>query len=82
MDASARVTSKGQLTVPKQVREALGLRAGDDLLFRVEAGRAVLAKTPSLLSLAGSVPVPPAKQGTPWDEVLERTRHARAARRE
>ena len=31
----ARVTSKGQLTVPKSVRDALGVVPGDDLVFEV-----------------------------------------------
>lgn len=81
MDVRARVTSKGQVTIPKSVREALGLDAGDELVFRVERSRAVLAKTPDLLELAGTVPVPAAKRGTPWDEVLRRTRRDRAGRR-
>ena len=29
MDAAARVTSKGQVTVPKAVRDALGISEGD-----------------------------------------------------
>lgn len=81
MVEKARMTSKGQLTVPKSVRVALDLSAGDDLLFRVEEGRAIVAKTPSFLDLAGSVPVPAAKRGTPWDEVLVATRAGRTARR-
>ncbi|MBS3968009.1 MAG: AbrB/MazE/SpoVT family DNA-binding domain-containing protein [Truepera sp.] len=36
------LTSKGQLTLPKVVREALGLRAGDELVVRLEEGRIVL----------------------------------------
>ena len=31
----ARVTSKGQLTIPKEVRRALGVREGDNLLFEI-----------------------------------------------
>ena len=58
VDVSARVTSKGQVTIPKTVRDALELREGDEVLFRVERSRALIAKTPSLLDLAGSVPVP------------------------
>ena len=75
------VTSKGQVTIPKSVRDALGLHEGDELLFRVERSRAVVAKTPDLLELAGSVPVPAGKRGTPWDDVLRQTRAARAGRR-
>jgi antitoxin PrlF len=81
MDSSARITSKGQVTIPKDVRDALGLAEGDELLFRVEHARAVIAKTPDFLELAGSVPVPAAKRGTAWDEVLRATRAARARRR-
>jgi antitoxin PrlF len=81
MDSTAKITSKGQVTIPKSVRDALELHEGDELLFRVERTRAVIAKTPSLLELAGSVPVPAEKGGTPWDEVLHRTRNARVSKR-
>lgn len=81
MDSSAKITSKGQITIPKSVRDALGLHEGDELLFRVERSRAVVAKTPDFLDLAGSVPVPAAKRGTPWDEVLRQTRVARVGGR-
>jgi antitoxin PrlF len=81
VDVRAKVTSKGQVTIPASVREALGLQEGDEVLFRVERSRALMAKTPDFLSLAGSVPVPGSKRGTPWDEVLRRTRRDRAERR-
>jgi antitoxin PrlF len=29
----ARVTSKGQITIPREVRQLLGVRAGDAVLF-------------------------------------------------
>ncbi len=81
MDASARLTSKGQVTIPKAVREALELQEGDEVVFRVERKRAIVAKTPDLIEMAGSVAVPAGKRGTPWDEVLRHTRHARAEKR-
>ena len=81
MDAAAKVTAKGQLTVPKAVREALGITEGDEVVFRVEGNRAILAKTPDLLSLAGSVTVPAAKRNVAWDDVIRRTRTTRAATR-
>lgn len=80
MDVSARLTSKGQLTVPKPVREALGLEEGDSVVFRVEGRQARLARTPDLLELAGSVSVPAEKRGMPWAEVRRLTRAARANR--
>lgn len=81
MDAAARVSSKGQLTVPKAVRDALGIKEGDEVVFRVEGTRAVLARTPDFLDLAGTIKVPAAKRNVAWDEVIRRTRTARAASR-
>lgn len=78
MDVMARLSSKGQLTVPKAVREALELHEGDQVVFRVEGKRAALGRTPDLLDLAGSVPVPAQKRGAPWSEVRRRTRADRA----
>lgn len=77
MDTRAKITSKGQITIPKPVRDALDLHAGDEVVFRVERSRAVIAKTPSFIDLAGSVAVPADKRGTAWDEVLRRTRQSR-----
>ena len=81
MDVPARLSSKGQLTVPRAVREALSLEEGDAVIFRVEGQRAVMARSPDLLALAGSVSVPAAKRGAPWREVLRQTRRARASAR-
>jgi AbrB family looped-hinge helix DNA binding protein len=81
VDSSARLTSKGQITIPKPVREALDLHEGDEVIFRVERSRAVIAKTPNFLQLAGTVAVPSGKRGTQWDEVLQRTRRERARSR-
>jgi antitoxin PrlF len=75
------VTSKGQVTVPKAVRDALGIKEGDEVVFRVEGNRAVLARTPDFLDLTGSIRVPAARRNVAWDEVLRRTRAVRAATR-
>ncbi len=41
--ATSTLTSKGQITVPKEVRERLGLQEGDLLAFRFdESGRLVV----------------------------------------
>lgn len=81
MDVAARVTSKGQVTVPKAVREALGIEEGDAVVFRVEGRRATVAKTADFLDLAGTIKVPAAKRNVAWDEVLRTTRSKRAAAR-
>ena len=81
VDVATKVTSKGQVTVPKAVREALGINEGDAVVFRVEGNRAVLARTPDFLALAGGVRVPAAKRNAAWDDVIRRTRTDRAATR-
>ncbi len=40
----ATVTSKGQITLPKQVRDALGLVPGSEVEFELDDGRAILRK--------------------------------------
>lgn len=39
MELKAKVTSKGQLTIPKEVRRVLGIREGDNLLFEINDAR-------------------------------------------
>lgn len=55
----ARVTSKGQVTIPKDVRDALGLREGDALAFVLGEDHAVLWPVPqrSLRELHAALPV-------------------------
>lgn len=80
MDVSAKVTSKGQVTIPKAVREALTLRTGDRVIFRVEQHRAIIARTPDLIEMAGSVEIPAAKRGATWDQVRSTAREHQARR--
>lgn len=37
MTKDAKVTSKGQITVPREIRRKLGVRAGDKLRFEEDA---------------------------------------------
>ena len=47
----ARMTSKGQLTVPASIRKKLGIGTGDQLLFYERDGQIVLAPvTPASLA--------------------------------
>jgi antitoxin PrlF len=78
MDIAAKMSSKGQITVPKPVRDALGIGEGDNVVFRVEGNRAVLARIPDFLSLAGTIKVPAARRNVAWDDVIRTTRSARA----
>lgn len=38
MKVVAKISSKGQVTLPREVRKRLGLKRGDGLVFNIEAG--------------------------------------------
>lgn len=41
---AAKVTTKGQITLPKEVRERMGVEAGDEIDFEEKRGLYVLKK--------------------------------------
>ena len=51
---SAKLTSKGQITIPVQIRTALGLDAGDKIdFFEIEKGQyAIKPRTEAILEAA------------------------------
>ena len=57
MDTQATLTSKGQTTIPKSIREALGLKSGDRMTFTLLSNGVVLmrVKNKSVLDLAGAL---------------------------
>ncbi len=57
MIAQATVTSKGQITLPKSVREALGTQAGSKVMFFVVDGRVELRVVKKMRELYGSLKV-------------------------
>jgi len=58
--ATATVTSKGQITLPKAVRDGLGVEAGDKVEFvEIEPGVfKVIAATRDVRDLKGVIPKP------------------------
>ncbi len=52
------LTSKGQMTIPKEVRKALNLRPSEKVIIVVEGNRAILQPLRgNLLDLGGSVKI-------------------------
>lgn len=74
-----RVTVKGQVTIPKEIRDALYLREGDGVIFTLEEGRAVLypAHHRPLADLRGAIP---ARKPYPGEEAMEEAVRRHVAR--
>jgi antitoxin PrlF len=54
MSVQAKVTSKGQITLPKEVRDRYGIKPGDSVEFIEEAGRTWMrARNVRAVDLAG-----------------------------
>ena len=60
MANATTLTRKGQVTVPREIRDRLGLKAGDKLTFTLLSDGAVIlrAKTKLLADLAGLLTLP------------------------
>jgi antitoxin PrlF len=44
MEPVSKLTTKGQTTIPREVRDALDLRSGDRISYRIEQGSVVIRK--------------------------------------
>lgn len=54
-DATTTVTTKGQVTIPKEIREQIGIGPSDRVSFRVEDGVIQIVKRRSVRDVAGKV---------------------------
>jgi AbrB family looped-hinge helix DNA binding protein len=74
--SKARLTSKGQITVPAEVRHALRVDVGDTLIFEQTAEDAFLVRAASgdIRRLKGVVPAPAAPVTLEAMEAAIRTR--------
>jgi AbrB family looped-hinge helix DNA binding protein len=43
---TVRVSSKGQIAIPKEIRDKLGLSQGSDMVVRIQGDTVVLQKAP------------------------------------
>lgn len=72
----SRISEKGQVTIPKKLRDQLGIRVGDELDFEIEHGRLVVAKLVEqdpLDAVWGMLP-PEALEGLSVDEWIDEMR--------
>ncbi|MFI4990486.1 MAG: AbrB/MazE/SpoVT family DNA-binding domain-containing protein [Solirubrobacterales bacterium] len=67
-----KVSEKGQITVPKPLRERLGIRPGDELEVVDEGGRIVLSKAATDDPVSAMYGILDSELGT--DEIIEELR--------
>ncbi|RYE57017.1 MAG: AbrB/MazE/SpoVT family DNA-binding domain-containing protein [Hyphomicrobiales bacterium] len=71
-EASSSVTSKGQTTIPKEVRDAMGIKDGTALRWKLRNGvLTVRAKTKRLEDFAGALGPPPNGRTVTIEEMNE-----------
>jgi len=53
---AVKVLPKGQITLPKSIRQHLGINVGDALVIEEEKGRIVIKKGKTIYDLIGTLP--------------------------
>lgn len=76
----SRITSKGQITIPKAVREVLGVEQGDRVAFRIRDDGVVVVEpeTLDLLCLRGRLK--PRRRGVTLEEMDAAVREGASGR--
>lgn len=76
---SALITRKGQVTIPKTVRDVVGWSQGDRVSFRVRQDEVVIKRQRgTILDLKGSVE--PSQRPEDFEAIREEVKRQRAAR--
>ena len=67
------ITKKGQITVPKHIREQLGLKDGDKVMVKFVGGKAYIRKITSIFDMQGSVAVPKNVKKLDWKKIEKKS---------
>lgn len=71
----AVLTSKGQMTIPREIRESLKLRPSDKIVIVLEKGQAILKPLRgNIMDLAGSVEIPKSEKPIDFQKVREKVK--------
>jgi len=71
----ALLTSKGQITVPKEVRKALNLKPSEKVIVVVEGDQAVIKPLKgNILDIGGSVKIPDNEKPVDFRKIREKVR--------
>lgn len=79
----SRISSKGQVVIPKEVRRAFDLQEGDEVAFIEEGGRLVLLPLPrrTVAEVLDALPTRKPKLDLEGDELLQAERSSARERR-
>ncbi len=71
--STSRVTTKGQVTLPKEIRDALGVRSADRVAFEIDGDekKIVIKKAPDIMELAGKHKAPSGKSALKARKYIE-----------
>lgn len=73
--ATAKITSKGQITLPLEVRKRLGIGPGDEIEFQEENGRYVLLKKVTSSPFDSYLGFLQDKRGSDPDKIIDQLRN-------
>ena len=75
MNIAATITSKGQITIPKKIRDIFKLKAKDLLVFSVTEKKIIAKPVKNdFMALKGILKAPKHLQGKSWKEIRATTR--------
>ncbi|MFD0895537.1 AbrB/MazE/SpoVT family DNA-binding domain-containing protein [Luteolibacter ambystomatis] len=68
------ITSKGQTTLPSQIREALHLKPGDRISYEIQGDAVVIRHQPGAMAVFGTLKSAPDQAGVEFKEARKKSR--------
>ena len=77
--SKTKITRKGQVTIPKEIRDKLSLKESDNLEVKVVDNFIVMERFASFDTLNGSLKIPEKYKNKSWKEIesIAQTEHAK-----
>lgn len=77
--SKTKMTRKGQVTIPKEVRDKLSLKESDNLEVKVVDNMIIMERLEPFGSLKGSLKIPDKYKKKTWKEIegMAQTKHAK-----
>ena len=72
------ITKKGQITIPKSIRDKLAINDNDRLSVKLDGNKAIIEKISSLLELESSIKTTKDRKKLSWKEIERKTHEAQA----